>query len=187
MFVILPHLEDRELGEPNIDEEGAPVIWDHPLPFFGQAVTDLGFELPLPFGISVIPATFEQDLTLRDLSLGLQGEADRPIDAVEFRNPSVRNSALQVKFDAWLFALTVARPSHFPYWAVSCCLSSATGPLQHLQCVTESLRAQPSPATTGPTGRWGRLWRWAGSSSSSYYPSSTPSAISIFWTRTSML
>ena len=33
MFVILPHLEDRELGEPNIDEEGAPVIWDHPLPF----------------------------------------------------------------------------------------------------------------------------------------------------------
>ena len=82
MFVILPHLEDRELGEPNIDEEGAPVIWNHPLPFFGQAVTDLGFELPLPFGISVIPATFEQDLTLRDLSLGLQGEADRPIDAV---------------------------------------------------------------------------------------------------------
>ena len=39
----------------------------------------------------------------RDLNLGLQGEADRPIDAVEFRNPSVRNSALQVKFDAWLF------------------------------------------------------------------------------------
>lgn len=103
MFVIVPHLEDRELGEPNIDEEGAPVIWEHPLPFFGQAVTDLGFELPLPFGISVIPATFEQDLTLRDLNLGLQGEADRPINAVEFRDPSVRNSALQLKFDAWLF------------------------------------------------------------------------------------
>ena len=33
MFVILPHLEDRELGEPNIDEDGAPVIWNHPLPF----------------------------------------------------------------------------------------------------------------------------------------------------------
>ena len=103
MFVIVPHLEDRELGEPNIDKEGAPVIWEHPLPLFGQAVTDLGFELPLPFGISVIPATFEQDLTLRDLNLGLQGEADRPINAVEFRNPSVRNSALQLKFDAWLF------------------------------------------------------------------------------------
>lgn len=103
IFVVVPHLEDRELGEPNLDETGELVVWDHPLPFFGQAVTELGFELPLPFGISVVPATFEQDLTLRDLNLGLQGEADRPIEAVNFQNPSVRNTALQLKFDAWLF------------------------------------------------------------------------------------
>jgi hypothetical protein len=103
LFVVVPHLEDRELGEPNLDDEGEPVAWDHPLPFFGQAVTELGFELPLPFGVSIVPATFEQDLTLRDLNLGLQGEADRPIDAVNFQNPSVRNTALQLKFDAWLF------------------------------------------------------------------------------------
>ena len=103
IFVIVPHLEDRELGEPNLDDDGEVVIWDHPLPFFGQAVTELGFELPLPFGISIVPATFEQDLTLRDLKLGLQGEADRPIEAVNFQNPSVRNTALQLKFDAWLF------------------------------------------------------------------------------------
>ena len=103
MFVVVPHLEDRELGEPNVDEDGVPVVWDHPLPFFGQEVTELGFELPLPFGISIVPATFEQDLILRDLNLGLQGEADRPIDAINFQNPSVRNTALQLKFDAWLF------------------------------------------------------------------------------------
>jgi hypothetical protein len=103
MFVVVPHLEDRELGEPNVDEGGVPVVWDHPLPFFGQEVTELGFELPLPFGISIVPATFEQDLILRDLNLGLQGEADRPIDAINFQNPSVRNTALQLKFDAWLF------------------------------------------------------------------------------------
>ena len=87
IFVIVPHLEDRELGEPNLDDDGEVVIWDHPLPFFGQAVTELGFELPLPFGVSIVPATFEQDLTLRDLKLGLQGEADRPIEAVNFQNP----------------------------------------------------------------------------------------------------
>ena len=103
MFVVVPHLEDRELGEPNVDGGGVPVVWDHPLPFFGQEVTELGFELPLPFGISIVPATFEQDLILRDLNLGLQGEADRPIDAINFQNPSVRNTALQLKFDAWLF------------------------------------------------------------------------------------
>lgn len=103
LFVVVPHLEDRELGERTVDDEGEPVIWDHPLPFFGQAVTDLGFELPLPFGISIVPATFEQDLTLRDLSLGLQGEADRDIEAINFESPYVRNTALQLKLDAWLF------------------------------------------------------------------------------------
>ena len=33
IFVIVPHLEDRELGEPNLDDDGEVVIWDHPLPF----------------------------------------------------------------------------------------------------------------------------------------------------------
>ena len=103
LFVVVPHLEDREIGEANLDDDGNPVVWDHPLPFFGQDVIDLGFELPLPFGISVIPAAFEQDLTLSDLRIGLGGEADRPIDALNFDNPSVKNTALQLKFDAWLF------------------------------------------------------------------------------------
>ena len=76
----------------------------------GSPVTFLVRPLPnwvlscrYPFGVSIVPATFEQDLTLRDLNLGLQGEADRPIEAVNFQNPSVRNTALQLKFDAWLF------------------------------------------------------------------------------------
>ena len=80
-------MEYRELGEPNLDDDGEVIIWDH----------------PLPFGVSIVPATFEQDLTLRDLKLGLQGEADRPIEAVNFQNPSVRNTALQLRFDAGLF------------------------------------------------------------------------------------
>ena len=134
-FFRLPHLYDRELGGPNVNEDGAPVVWDYPLPFLGHAVTDLAFELPLTFGISVIPATFEQDLTLRDLSLALQGEAISPIDAVDLRNPSVRNSALQVMFDAWLFPFmhifaTLGRVDGraaipLSVWGVSCYLSSA--------------------------------------------------------------
>ena len=78
IFVIVPHLEDRELGEPNLDDEGEVVIWDHPLPFFGQAVTELGFELPLPFGISIVPATFEQDLTLRRSQIRTAGRGGSP-------------------------------------------------------------------------------------------------------------
>ena len=39
---IYPTLEDRELGEQNIDETGERVIWKQKLPFFAQQVVDLG-------------------------------------------------------------------------------------------------------------------------------------------------
>ena len=103
LFVVVPHLEDREIGDANVDEQGNNLVWNHPLPFFGQEVIDLGFELPLPFGVSVIPASFEQDLTLSDLRIGSGGVATRPIESLNFVNPSVKNTALQLKFDAWLF------------------------------------------------------------------------------------
>ncbi len=103
LFVVVPHLEDREIGDANVDEQGNNLVWNHPLPFFGQEVIDLGFELPLPFGVSVIPASFEQDLTLSDLRIGSGGVATRPIESLTFDNPSVKNTALQLKFDAWLF------------------------------------------------------------------------------------
>lgn len=103
LFVVVPHLEDRDIGDANVDEQGNNLVWNHPLPFFGQEVIDLGFELPLPFGVSVIPASFEQDLTLSDLRIGSGGVATRPIESLNFDNPSVKNTALQLKFDAWLF------------------------------------------------------------------------------------
>ena len=103
LHVVVPHLEGRELGEANIDTQGNKIIWDHPLPFMAQEVIDLGFELPLPFGISIVPAAFEQDLTLSDLKIGTSGVADTPIEQLNFDHPSVKNTALQLKVDAWLF------------------------------------------------------------------------------------
>ena len=45
---IYPTLENRELGEPNLAEDGERVIWKYKLPFLAQKVVDLGFELPNP-------------------------------------------------------------------------------------------------------------------------------------------
>lgn len=103
LYVVVPHLEGRELGQANTDAQGNQIIWGRPLPFMAQEVIDLGFELPLPFGISIIPAAFEQDLSLSDLKIGTSGIADTPIEQLNFDNPSVKNTALQLKFDAWLF------------------------------------------------------------------------------------
>lgn len=99
---IYPTLEDRELGEQNIDEAGERVVWDRKLPFLAQQVIDLGFDLPHPYGVALIPARIRQDLVLENLFIGVDGPADREIDFVDFGTPSVENSALQLKLDAWV-------------------------------------------------------------------------------------
>jgi len=99
---IYPTLEDRDLGEPNIDEAGERVIWKHKLPFLAQQVVDLGFELPNPYGVAIIPARIQQDLILDNLAIGINGPPDREIDFVDFGTPSVENSVLQLKLDAWV-------------------------------------------------------------------------------------
>jgi hypothetical protein len=98
-----PTLEQRELGNPNLDESGEPVVWKRRLPFMAQKVVDLGFELPNPYGVALIPARIRQDLVLQNLSIGINGPPDTPIDFVDFGTPNVTNSTLQLKLDAWVF------------------------------------------------------------------------------------
>jgi len=100
---IYPTLEERELGEPNIDDDGERVIWQRKLPFLAQRVVDLGFELPNPYGIAIITAGIRQDLILENLAIGINGPPDQEIDFVDFGTPNVENSVLQLKLDAWIF------------------------------------------------------------------------------------
>ena len=100
---IYPTLEQRELGDPNLNESGEPVVWGRALPFMAQNVVDLGFELPNPYGVALIPVRIRQDLILQDLSIGINGPPDTPIDFVDFGTPNVTNNTLQLKLDAWLF------------------------------------------------------------------------------------
>ena len=100
---IYPTLEQRELGEPNIDDDGERVIWQRKLPFLAQQVVDLGFELPNPYGVAIISARIRQDLILENLAIGINGPPDREIDFVDFGTPTVENSVVQAKLDAWIF------------------------------------------------------------------------------------
>jgi len=98
-----PTLEDRDLGNPYRDEEGRTVVWDRALPFLAQNVVDLGFDLPKPYGVSIIPAWIRQDLVLEDLSISVNNGPVTPIPFVDFGSPEAENKSIQVKFDAWLF------------------------------------------------------------------------------------
>jgi len=99
---IYPTLEERELGEPNVDDDGERVIWHRKLPFLAQQVIDLGFDLPNPYGVGFVSAHIQQDLILNNLAIGINGPPDREIDFVDFGTPGVENSAQQLKLDAWV-------------------------------------------------------------------------------------
>ena len=99
---LYPTLEHRELGEPNVDAEGEAQVWGRALPFLGQKVLDLGFELPNPYGVAIIPAWIRQELILDNLSISVNGEPSRDIDFVDFGAPEAGNKTAQLKFDAWI-------------------------------------------------------------------------------------
>ena len=77
--------------------------WDRPLPFFAQNVIDRGFELPKPFGISIMPVVMRQDMILTDLDLSINGGPVTDIDFIDFSTPTAESNTLQIKLDAWLF------------------------------------------------------------------------------------
>jgi hypothetical protein len=90
------------------DKEGAqgddaPRVWDQYLPFFAQQVLDKGYDLPLPYGVSVLYAHVEQDQLLDSLKGGLNGGELEPFDFVSFDNAQSVSDSLQLKVDAWLF------------------------------------------------------------------------------------
>ena len=69
----------------------------------GQKVTELGYDLPDPYGVSVIGAYIKQALVLEDLQISTDGGPYVPIDFVTFAGVEAEDVALEAKIDAWLF------------------------------------------------------------------------------------
>ena len=99
-----------EVSYPNrgltvVDDQGedAPRIWDHKLPFLAQKVIDLGYDLPLPYGIGLTYVKVDQDQLLDNLWVGINGREKEPFEFVSFANASSRNDSVILKLDAWLF------------------------------------------------------------------------------------
>lgn len=92
-------------GFTEVDVQGAdaPRIWDRRLPFMAQKVIDLGYDLPLPYGIGITYADVNQDMFLGALQVGINGGAKESFDWVSFENASADSESVQLKLDAWLF------------------------------------------------------------------------------------
>lgn len=93
------------LSYPVVGKAPAPVKapkYERALPFLAQSVIDLGYQLPKPFGVAVIPAWLRQDFVLRDLSISVNNGPTKNIDFIDYGDPWVENTTVQVKFDAWI-------------------------------------------------------------------------------------
>lgn len=99
-----------EVGIPNtgyktVDDPGdsAPRQWNRNLPFFAQKVIDEGYDLPLPFGLSLVYANVQQEMLLDDLEVGINGNSEEPFEFVEFSDAEAHSESVQLKLDAWIF------------------------------------------------------------------------------------
>lgn len=77
--------------------------WDRSLPFFAQSVIDLGYDLPKPFGVSIMPVVMRQDIVLTNLDVSINNGPVSNVDFVDFGQPTSDSNTLQLKLDAWLF------------------------------------------------------------------------------------
>ncbi|ASI96585.1 hypothetical protein BSZ04_16680 [Vibrio rotiferianus] len=85
------------------DQVSLPKHWDRALPFYGQRVIDLGHDLPLPIGVSLIYASTYQPMKLYDLSVRNKDGVNTPIDFVSFEDSTNESEVPQIKIDAWIF------------------------------------------------------------------------------------
>ena len=76
--------------------------WDHKLPFMAQKVIDLGYDLPLPYGLKVLYSDIEQDQILEDLQVGFSGGEKEPFEWVAFENAISLSETWQAIGDAWV-------------------------------------------------------------------------------------
>lgn len=76
--------------------------WERILPFYGQKVIDLGYDLPLPIGISLIYSDTFQSMEISDLEIGFNGGDKTPMTFVGFGDNSSDSKSPQLKVDAWV-------------------------------------------------------------------------------------
>ena len=77
--------------------------WDHKLPFMAQKVIDLGYDLPLPYGVKVLYSDIDQAQNLESLNVGFSGGEKEPFEWVAFENARSKSRTWQLIGDLWLF------------------------------------------------------------------------------------
>lgn len=83
--------------------EDSPRVWNHALPFLAQKVIDKGYNLPLPYGAGLIFSINDQEQSISELEVGINGRDKVPFEFVTFDKAITKTDSVNAKIDAWLF------------------------------------------------------------------------------------
>ena len=98
--VSVPNIGFRSADERSKD---SPRVWNHALPFLAQKVIDEGYDLPLPYGAGLIFSVNDQEQSISELEVGINGRDKVPFEFVTFDKAITKTDSLNAKIDAWLF------------------------------------------------------------------------------------
>jgi hypothetical protein len=92
-------VKDRKpIGDEIPSDEVQPIT--EFIPFFGKRVKDMGFDLPLPFGISLVYTNIRQHSAVGNVRIG---EDESPVDDVTIPDPLSKDNNMVLRGDMWLF------------------------------------------------------------------------------------
>ena len=83
--------------------DDSPRVWNYALPFLAQKVIDKGYDLPLPYGAGLIFSINDQEQSISELEVGINGRDKAPFEFVTFDKAITKTNSLNAKIDAWLF------------------------------------------------------------------------------------
>ena len=98
-----PVLDEKPIGEtekPNEKKEAIEPI-TRKIPIWGEKIREMGYDLPLPFGMGANFVWMDQGIDIRELTVGV-GSASTEPGFIGFSNARSRNTATTVRLDAWL-------------------------------------------------------------------------------------
>ena len=98
-----PVRDEHPLGAdetPAISKETVEPI-TRKLPFWGEKVRAMGYNLPLPFGVGANFIYMEQGIEIRNLKVDIRG-TNIDVSGVTFSNASAHDAAATARLDLWL-------------------------------------------------------------------------------------
>ena len=88
-------------GNPPREEKDAVEPITRKLPIWGQKIREMGYDLPLPFGLGTNFTWMDQGIDIRNLKIGIGGPNAEP-GIITFNNARSRDTALTMRLDTWI-------------------------------------------------------------------------------------